>query len=290
MDYSKAVHKAILFMEDNLTSEISLEDIADKVNLSLYHFHRIFSTVTGISLKEYLRRRRLHRAAREVVFKNETVNVLAKRYRFEATEAFIRAFKKEFKITPGELRKKRCYFPEFHKLDTEGIKIIMKRKEEVIMEAQIISKEAMKVIGIKCTTTVKENTIPQLWQRYNALYERIPNKSSQDVCLGICLDSQIEMEDFAEDTPFDYIAGRLVDSLDNIPEDMVGYEIPAGKYILFTHKGALDTLDKTYCAIFGQGLQEHGVEPDKRDQVEVYDHRFEYGAPTSEMDILIPIK
>ena len=63
MDWVRMINQAIAFMEDHLTDEITLADIAKSVNLSAFHFQRAFSLLTEMSPAEYLRKRRLSQAA-----------------------------------------------------------------------------------------------------------------------------------------------------------------------------------------------------------------------------------
>lgn len=288
MDYSRVIEKALSYIELNLIKAISLEDIADEAYLSCYHFHRIFTSHTGYSVKEYIRKRRLSCAGREVVFNTDKLKDIALKYQFETLESFIRAFKKEFGITPGLLRKQKGVFSEFKAINNNNIRInLKKRKEESIMEAKIIEMNEMKVMGLKCTTTMKENAIPQLWCDYMKIFDHIPNKIDGP-CFGICM--YMGTDECNEDSKFDYIAAHGVTTHDEVPEGMFAYTLPKAKYASFTHKGSLDTLDQTYSYIFGVWANEGKYTIDQKDTVELYDERFKFGEADSEMDILVPIK
>ncbi len=288
MDYSKQVERALIYIEDQMLEDISLEDIADVANLSCFHFHRIFTHSTGYSPMDYVRKRRLSCSSRDLVFNKTRLQEIARKYKFQSLEAYIRAFKKEFNTTPGQIRKEQNVVCSLKALKMTDIKLLMsKRKEDIIMEPKIIELPDMKLIGLKCTTTMKENSIPQLWEKYMQVYDAIPDKLDSP-CFGICV--YMDMDECKEDTPFDYIAAHCVSTFDNLPDNMISYTIPKGKYASFTHKGSLDTLDKTYSYIYGAWVNETEHEMDKRDQIELYDARFKYGQADSEMDILIPIK
>ncbi len=293
MDYTRLIDKVLVYIEANLCNRISLEDVADEVNLSCFHFHRIFSSFTGYTLKEYIRRRRLSNAGKEIIFTQTPLREIAGRYQFESFEAFIRAFRKEYQITPGSLRKSKEGISLFKALKQADIQVFLKQikedkgKETCKMECKIIEMKEMKVAGLKCTSTMKENTIPALWGEYNKIYDAIPDKV-EGPCMGICV--YTDMDVCTEDTPFEYIACHEVTTFDHIPDSMQTYNVPKGRYACFTHKGSLDTLDKTYGYIFGVWAKETTYEMDKRDQIEIYDERFKYGQDDSEMDILVPIK
>lgn len=158
------------------------------------------------------------------------------------------------------------------------------------MEPKIIEFNETKVIGMKCTTTLINNTIPQLWDDYMKRFPEIPNKSSERVCYGICLPMEWDCQKDGDHTPFDYLAAHPVTSLEEIPEGMIAHIIPPGKYATFIHRGPLDNLGETYENIFSKWMRDYELEYDKREQLEVYDHRFKFGHPDSILEILVPVK
>lgn len=156
------------------------------------------------------------------------------------------------------------------------------------MEPKIIEFEERKIIGLKCTTTLKNNTIGKLWEDFLKIFTEIPNKSNERVCLGICL--PMESSEYDDQTPFDYIAGSPVTSFADVPEGMIAHTISKGKYTSFIHKGSLENLPETYDYIYGEWLNKSEYIYENRDQLEWYDLLFKYGEQDSELEILIPIK
>ncbi|RLC51416.1 MAG: hypothetical protein DRH79_06225 [Candidatus Cloacimonadota bacterium] len=285
MDYSRQIQKALNFMEGRLTCNLELEDIADIANFSMFHFHRLFVGIVGYTPMDYVRRRRLSEAARELVYSMRSIKVIAYRYQFESQASFTRAFGKQFELSPGKVRKTKHAFAYFAPID---VKKEMKRKGVDSMEVKIMNKEAMKIVGMKTTTTIKNNNIPQLWDKFNKVCSSIPNIKEQKVALGVC--PPVDIKDFNEDAPFDYIAGMIVENFNNIPDGMITYEIPAQKYAVITHKGALDTLQKTYNYFYSVWPEKSGMEFSDGTEFELYDERFIFGSPESEMDIYRPLK
>lgn len=286
MNYNRHIEKAIIFMEENLCNDISLEDISDKVHLSLFHFHRLFRVCSGYTLKEYLRKRRLSEAARCIVFQKANIKDIALQYKFESNEHFIRAFKKEFNLTPGSLRRKVNHFNYFPPL-TEKIHLDMIKKKGIInMKPVIQERPEYKLVGMKCTTTLSENSIPMLWDEFMKRFKEVKNVSN--LCIGVC--PWTECVSFDNNTPFDYIAGVVVDEFIDIPEGMLTWTVPASKYAVFTHKGSLESLNETYKYIFCVWASETEFKIAEADQLEAYDERFKFGQPDSEFDILIPLK
>nr|WP_221226860.1 helix-turn-helix domain-containing protein [Paenibacillus baekrokdamisoli] len=105
MHYSEHVQEGINYINDNLTSEISLKALAEHVHFSPYHFHRLFLLCTGEAPMKYLRRLRLRAASQELLSMKSNIIEIAAKYSFDSQDGFCRAFKRYYGITPGEYRK-----------------------------------------------------------------------------------------------------------------------------------------------------------------------------------------
>lgn len=90
------------YIENNLTDEIDYAKIAKAACCSEFHFSRIFSSMAGITLSEYIRRRRLILAAFELQKSDMLIIDIAVKYGYESADAFTRAFKKLHGIRPSE--------------------------------------------------------------------------------------------------------------------------------------------------------------------------------------------
>jgi AraC family transcriptional regulator len=100
LDYIDRVALALDYIEAHLDQDISLEEIARSAHSSLFWFHRIFTALLGDSLGEYVRKRRLNRAAEDLVYIQNRIIDIALNYGFSSHEAFTRSFVKYFGITP----------------------------------------------------------------------------------------------------------------------------------------------------------------------------------------------
>jgi len=104
MKDTKGVERALNFIEENLGTKISLEDIADAANYSQWYFHRLFRVLTGYCVNDYLRKRRLCEASHVLLYTTKSIAKIAKDFQFESQAAFTRSFSSVAGITPGKFR------------------------------------------------------------------------------------------------------------------------------------------------------------------------------------------
>lgn len=104
MENQMKIQNSIDFIEKNLCEEINLDNLARHAYISKFHFHRLFHRFTGEAVMQYIRKRRLAEAARELNHTHETITDIALKYQFGSQESFSRAFKKMYGISPKEYR------------------------------------------------------------------------------------------------------------------------------------------------------------------------------------------
>lgn len=107
MNYDACIRKSIEYIELNLDSKIELKDLADRVFMSKYHFHRVFHSVVGEPVAEYIRKKRLMEAAEELSNTDDKIVDIALKYQFSSQETFTKAFKKLYGMPPREFRRNR---------------------------------------------------------------------------------------------------------------------------------------------------------------------------------------
>jgi AraC-like DNA-binding protein len=111
----QSVTQAIRYMESNLTNDISIEDAANQALMSSSHFQRVFNVVTGITVGEYIRNRRLSLAGLDLLLENSRVIDIAMRYQYDTSESFSKAFARFHGIPPSAAREKgdqlKCFDP-----------------------------------------------------------------------------------------------------------------------------------------------------------------------------------
>ncbi len=104
-------------IEDSLTKEIDVTELAKAVYMSVYEFRRIFSFVAGIPLSEYIRKRRLSIAAEDILTNGISVTDAAMKYQYDDPSSFTRAFKEFHGIAPSEISKGKYPLKMYTKLD-----------------------------------------------------------------------------------------------------------------------------------------------------------------------------
>lgn len=122
-NYKFVVKKSIMYIEEHLHEPLTIEDIARQSNFSKFHFHRIFQKSAGMTITEYIRMRRLANASAALLYSKERILDIAFYYQFESQESFTRAFKKIYKLPPGQYRRL--------------MSDVIKNKEESYMETKI---------------------------------------------------------------------------------------------------------------------------------------------------------
>lgn len=291
MEYQELLEHAIAYIEENL-GDATVEDVAQKVGYSYYHFTRFFNAALGESVGSYIKKRRLADGARKLLYTNRRVIDIAIESGFESSEAFSRAFKSIYKVSPITYRKNRLetIVGAKYKVDKKLLKHLT---HGMTVKPKIVEIGSIKVAGLRCETTLSDNVIPQLWERFIKVIDDVPNKAEGLRRFGICESSQSVSSIYSmnKEVLFHEVASVEVTSFDGIPDCIVKKTIDGGRYAVFTHKGSLVNLSKTFDYIWSTWMISNKVKIDDREDFELYDERFKgYYNPDSQLDIYIPIK
>lgn len=289
--YKEQIEQAIQFMESHLTERLDAERVAASVHLSYYHFHRIFTAMTGETLGDYIRKRRLTEAAVALLSSERPILDIALEYQFESQEAFSRSFKQVFGASPGSFRK-RSKRPIFLEKDTLLGDRLQHRLDSISLVPSITDiANDIHVIGISGAVSSDHNTIPALWEELLQRRQEIHALTAELTGYGICPTQHDRFRDITEHSPFEHMAGFAVERIADIPHGMRAYTISAGTYAVFKHQGTTQQLRSTYDYIWGTWLNSTPHHLDDRADFEIYDRDF-YGPhhPQSTIWIYIPIQ
>ena len=142
MDWIERLNKVAEYIEDNLTDDIQMEALAKITYCSVYEFSRIFSFAAGMSVSEYIRRRRLSQAVFDIQNGGEGIVDISLKYRYESQATFTRAFKELHGQTPASARKNGVTLKTYPKIT---FKLIIRGVTE--MDFRIENKGSFKIIG-----------------------------------------------------------------------------------------------------------------------------------------------
>lgn len=167
-----------------------------------------------------------------------------------------------------------------------SIHSVLEKREGTTMETQIVNKPAFKAIGLSYVGKNEQGEIPQMWGQFIPRINE-PKRINPSASYGLCF-SEVEGAAAGE---FEYVAAVEVADDEFIPEGMVCREVPAHKYIVFTHHGKLETLGETYHYIYNTGLAQAGIQvhPSRFD-MEVYTHEFAPDSDQSRLYIYVAIQ
>ena len=276
--------KSIDFIEQHLYDKISVHEVAASSHYSTYHFSRIFKALVGDTPKEYLRKRRLTVAAKRLLSEDIGILELALDCQFDSQEAFTRAFKDLFNITPAQYRKQNDPFRLLYK-DQFSPHMLHHLQNELSMEPEIITRPAVKLVGIANQYDEADLSLPRLWSGFRPYRDKIKNRTS-DQSFGIyeCY------EEDGDDVNFTYVCCAPVENFDDIPEGMTTRELPEQLYAKFIHKGSIANLDKTLKYIWGSWLPKSKFEYEEKPDFELYPPNYNVMDPSCEMALHIPVR
>lgn len=286
MNYMESVTKAIAYIEDHLCGKISAEVIAELVGYSSYHFQRMFQLVTRNTVMEYVRGRRLTRAAYDLFHSDVRLVEIAFKYRFESQEAFTRAFQNRFSISPGRFRKqadmKNTLFRAMERkaLDEAGLRHL---HYGVSLSPEYIAMDRLLLAGME-VEGLNSQEIGKMWRCFRQRVEEIDGREDSEPIFY----SVIELT--GNQWGVSYTACVEVSEEGQLPEGMVYKSLAPTTYAVFSHRGSLARISDTFQYIYSTWLPKSGKTRANAPELARYDHR--YLGPDhedSEFDIYIPV-
>jgi len=160
----------IAYIEENLTQPIQYESLSQIVGCSVYEFSRIFSLMAGMSVSEYIRRRRLSQAVFDIQNSNDKIIDIALKYCYESPTTFTRAFKELHGTTPLSARKTSVSFKTY-----PPITFVLTIKGVNVMEFRIEKKESFQIMGLsgyETKETERVGDITGTWAPFMADYDK----------------------------------------------------------------------------------------------------------------------
>lgn len=230
-DLKEAIIETIEYIEENLYNKIALDDISLYTGISKYYLHRIFKSLTGQSIIEYVQGRKLTCSINELINTNMRIIDIALNYGFDYEQSYIRAFKKSFGCTPLKVRSDKSSLSLILK-EKININDILSIGDSITYTPHFIFKQKFNLIGIKHKILSKSgDKSANLYGRdffYNHK-NKISNIINPQEYFGFT--------DWSSNEFIYYIPSIQAADLNSIPEGMTGISIPAHKYVVFRFVG-----------------------------------------------------
>ncbi|MFJ5895751.1 GyrI-like domain-containing protein [Streptomyces sp. NPDC093064] len=243
-----ALNQLVDLVEEHLAEELDVDGLARTLGTTEYHLRRMFSSLAGMPLSEYVRRRRMTVAAADVVRGEDDLLSIAVRHGYGSTEAFGRAFRAVHGAAPRDVRREggplRTQPQLRFRLTVEGT---------IPMDTRLVDHPAFRLVGHAARVPlIHQGVNPHIQQHITALppQEHLRLKALSETepggLLQVCDDLA---PDSAEGSELTYLHGVAVSRDTPAPDDLDAIEVPAGMWAVFRSSGPYpQTLQTTWAA------------------------------------------
>lgn len=276
----------LLWIEQQLEQPLTLEQVAAQAGLSVHHFSRLFTARMGRSVMAHVRGRRLVRAARRLCDEADLKLVdLAFDCGFESQEAFTRAFKRLFGVSPGRFRSGFAVEPIENQLPMTASSA---SSPQVVRLPELVTLPLCHVAGpARRFDEATKAEIPQLW---SALIGALPFAGQVESWATYGVVSSVDQGEGC----FQYLAGVGVEPGCVPPPGFTVMAIPAASYAVFriTLDGSAlhPQVKQAMVAVWGELLPASGLKLADGPDFELYDGRFDPMTPGAVIDFHVPVQ
>jgi len=291
MNNLQLIKKVLYYIDENICEELNYERLAEVFGYSSFHFHKIFSSVTDLSITEYIRKRRLTIAHKKLCETTENVADICYSVGFNSIQTFNRAFKDTFGMQPLVARETQAKITYrsveeiitgyLKRIEVEGVFSIEPRFEE---------RDEFVIAGYRKHTKDGFNVIGESWFELKSNMDAIKRKNEH---------TMYGVEDYSEEfssepLAFYYMAGVEVDKDEILPEGMYRKVVPKAKYAVFTVNGnnSNGEIGKAFQYIYFVWLpnSEYCIDENALFDFEYYDERWDCQFGAAQMDIYVPVR
>lgn len=264
MEWLDLLNDSLHYVEDQLTGDFLVEEAARIAHCSSYHYQRMFSYIAGVTLGEYIRRRKMSLAGVELQ-KGAKVMDVALHYGYESPTSFNRVFKTIHGITPQEAKQPGAKLTSYPMLT---FSITVKGVEA--MEYQLTDMNSFQVLGtgilLDKDMEKSQQLIPKFWNKVSeegALMQLIPHMNQQiPGVFGISMMTSMEQSEW------EYVIGV---ASEETAEGFTTYQLPAAKWAIFSGTGSMPhAIQELQKKIYTEWLPTSGFEYAELPDIEVY--------------------
>ena len=230
-----ALNQLVTFVENHLTEEIDVTGLAGGLGTTEYHLRRMFSSLAGMPLSEYIRRRRMTVAAADVLGESDLLHI-AVRFGYGSTEAFSRAFRAVHGVSVGDVRRDggplRTQPQLRFRLTVEG---------KATMDARITDRPAFRLVGHSTRVPlIHLGTNPHIQAHIASLpaseHLRLKALSNAEPAGLLQVSADVD-PDYTEGSELTYLHGVAVNEETPLLEDLDTIDVPAGTWAVFRSAG-----------------------------------------------------
>ncbi|WP_419874145.1 AraC family transcriptional regulator [Candidatus Pristimantibacillus sp. PTI5] len=282
------MNRALSYIEENLADEMDMKEVARIALCSEYHFRKMFSFLSGVSLSEYIRRRRLTLAAFELQTKEAKIIDIALKYGYHSPDSFARAFQNLHGITPSEARNNGQPLKAYPRMTFQ---LIIKGGNE--MNFRIENKEAFRIIGIKKRVGIVFHgvnpEIASMWASLDEeairLFKGLSNVAPLGLISASTNFSEGRMEEKGE---LDHYIGAATTK--ECPVHLAQLEVPASEWAVFEAVGRFpDALQEVWGRIYSEWFPSSQYEQIEGPEM-LWNESKDIASPTFKSEIWIPVK
>ncbi len=251
MTYQQRVQAVIDYIGQHLDDDLTLEQLSDISCFSKFHFHRLFTALTGLSLQQYIKWLRLKRAAHQlIVNKDQSIINIAMNAGFESHEAFSRAFKKTCGDSPSGFRRNLNWSV------WEKPPYLLPKQGETKMNVEIkdIEKIRLAVIEHKGDPNKVGESVSKLIAWAKAQTANLKPSAGEAFAIAHNDPKVVSAAEFRFD-----LGIKIPENL-KLSGEVVEKQLPAGRYATVMHKGSRDNIDKTIYPFYREWVPNSGQE------------------------------
>lgn len=225
MGWVESISEAILYIEENIIEEISIEDIAKHAGISPFYFQKGFAMLCGFTVGEYIRKRRLSLAGNDLIVGDEKIIEIALKYGYDSPDSFTKAFTRFHGVTPTAVRKEGAMIKSY-----ASLKIKFLLKGGYTMDYKIVEKDAFTVMGVSKVFKYEGafNEVPKFWGEF---FQTGKNKT---ICGMYGINNDKEMSG----NQFEYMIADNYDPTKEVPEGFTTKVIPKHTWAVFACIGS----------------------------------------------------
>ena len=249
MDYRGKVLEVLVYIQDHLDEDLTVQSLSDLAGFSPYHFHRLFGGVVGESMMGFVRRLRLERAAFRLMHTRETVAVIAEEAGYSSPEPFSRRFRASFGVPPRTFRER--HGQKWHLPSEFGLHYKSGEpnwSNTSIPKVSIENLPELKVVSHRYTGPYLEAQVAWLPLLEWAGREGIAIQPEHRI--GICYDDP----GLTEPQRLRYDACLVVKKKIDVPSPLFTQTVWGGPCAVYKHNGPYEGLESAYVDLLGQWL------------------------------------